>query len=58
MLEKYNDVLTVHDVQAILCIGKTKAYELLGKNIIKHIRVGKKILIPKQNVVDFLLAAH
>lgn len=54
MLEKCNDVLTVKDLFEILPLGRSKIYELLKNNHIKHLRIGKKIIIPKQSVIDFL----
>lgn len=54
MLEDYKDVLTVQEVQKILKIGRNSIYKLLKNNEIKHICIGKKIIIPKQYVIDFL----
>ena len=54
MLEKCKDVLTVNDLFEILPLGRSKIYELLKNNQIKHLRIGKKIIIPKQSVIDFL----
>lgn len=54
MLEKYSDVLTVSDVMSILHIGRNKAYELLKFSVIPSIRVGKKYIIPKSLMIDFL----
>lgn len=55
MLENYNDVLSVQDLYNILPVGKNSIYKLLNENMIKNIRVGNKILIPKQYLIDFLL---
>lgn len=57
MLENYKDVLTVNDLRDILPIGKNCIYRLLNTNIIKNIRVGSRIIIPKQSVIDFLKSA-
>ena len=57
MLESYNDVLTVQELTKILSIGRNSVYNLLKENRIKHIRVGNKIIIPKQCVIDFLQSA-
>lgn len=57
MLENYNDVLTVKDIQAILHIGRNSAYRLIKTNTVKHIRVGNKILIPKKYIIEFLETA-
>lgn len=57
MLENYNDVLTVQDLYEILPIGKNAVYKLLNDNKIKHIRVERKIIVPKQYLLEFLQAA-
>ena len=54
MLKKCKDVLTVNDLFEILPLGRSKIYELLKNNQIKHLRIGKKIIIPKQSIIDFL----
>lgn len=54
MFDNYADVMTVDELKEVLRIGRNAAYELIKNGSIKHIRVGKKILIPKQNVIDFL----
>lgn len=54
MLDDYKDILTVHDLCEIMPIGRNSIYNLLHTNRIKNIRVGKKIIIPKQAVKEFL----
>lgn len=54
MLEKYKDVLTTRELCELLPLGRSKIYELLRKGIIRNIRIGKKIIIPKTFVVEFL----
>ena len=54
MLNKYPDVLTVEELMEILHIGRNKAYELLDKHVIGHKRIGRKFLIPKFCVIDYL----
>ena len=34
-------------------IGKNSLYELIHANRIKHIRIGRKILIPRSEVAEF-----
>lgn len=55
MLESYSDVLTAEDLMAILHIGRSKVYELLRENTIPNLRIGKKYIIPKQLLIDFLI---
>lgn len=54
MLNNYNDILNVNEVCEILHLGKNKVYELLNKRVIKARRVGRKFLIPKVSLVDFI----
>jgi excisionase family DNA binding protein len=41
-------------VMAMMRIGKSSVYNLLQTMQLKHVRVGKKYIIPKQAVIDFL----
>ena len=50
----FKDVVKVKDLQRMLGIGRNLAYELISTNQIKSIKSGNLILIPKQNVIDFL----
>ena len=53
-ISDYPDVITIDDLCEILHIGKLKAYELLKEQIIKNRRIGKKFIIPRQSVQDFI----
>ena len=55
MLESYSDVLTAEVLMVILHIGRSKVYELLRENTIPNLRIGKKYIIPKQLLIDFLI---
>ena len=50
----FKDVVKVKDLQKMLGIGRNTAYELIATNKIKSIKSGNLILIPNQNVIDFL----
>ena len=54
MLERYKDVLTVDDLCKILRIGKNSAYDLLKNNLIFHIKIKRKYIIPKIAVITYL----
>lgn len=54
MFNTYPDVLTVAQVAAALRIGKNKAYELINSHIIGSKRIGRKILVPKSCLVDYI----
>jgi len=40
-------ILTVKEVAEILRISPSKAYELLGCNVIPHLRLGTRYVIPR-----------
>lgn len=54
MFKDYPDVLTPGDLQKILRIGKNSTYKLLNENRIETIKIGKKYIIPKINVINYL----
>jgi len=54
MFEKYPDIVTVEQAMKMLSIGKSKLYELIRNKSIIHMTVGKKYLIPKIHLVDFV----
>lgn len=53
---KYNDVVTVEDVMEMLHLGRVTVYSLLKSGRIHTLRVGKKYVIPKKSVIEFLAA--
>jgi len=54
MFKDYPDVLTVKDLQQMLGIGKNLAYELVSKRTIPHVKMGRKIIIAKISVIEYL----
>lgn len=48
------DVLAPTDLRKILRIGKSQAYDLVNSQQFHHIRIGRRILIPKQAFIDWL----
>ena len=54
LFNNYPDIITVSQLAKMLNIGKSSAYALLQKNRIHHVRVGKKYIIPKSAVLDFI----
>ena len=54
MFSQYPDVMSVNDLKTALCIGRTKAYELVNSGAIKSIKVGSAIRIPKKSLLDYL----
>ncbi len=54
MLDEYRDVLTIKEVIEILHLGRNTVYRLLGDGEIKSRRVGKKYIIPKKSIIDYI----
>jgi excisionase family DNA binding protein len=54
MLNNYTDVLTVQQIAKILHIGINQAYELIHRHVIGYIRIGRRIIIPKSSLIDYL----
>ena len=54
MLEQYEDVLTVTELQEILGVGRNKVYSLLQSGAIPSIRIGKKWRVPKVAILHYL----
>ena len=54
LLKNYGDVMIVEEVCEVLKLGKNKVYELLQGGEIASRKVGRKFLIPKKSVIDFL----
>ncbi|MDL2219753.1 helix-turn-helix domain-containing protein [Ruminococcaceae bacterium OttesenSCG-928-O06] len=48
------DVLTVDQLIEYLPIGRNNIYALLKSGVIKSIKVGRKYIIPKKYLLDFL----
>lgn len=58
MLNDYDDVMSVAELAQALCISRSMAYRLVNDSIVGSLRVGKKILIPKVCVADYLNSAR
>ena len=56
MLGNYPDVITVDQLMEILHIGRNAAYSLLKEGKIKTIRIGRRYIIPKRNVITYILS--
>lgn len=54
IFKDYPDIINVDDLTHMLGIGKNKAYELINTNAIQSIRIGRKHIIPKFRVIEFL----
>lgn len=56
LFSDYDDILSIEDVMKMLRIGKNTAYSLLKNNEIRNLRIGKRYIIPKQSVINFITA--
>ncbi|MCH5296900.1 MAG: helix-turn-helix domain-containing protein [Ruminococcus sp.] len=56
MFTEYNDIISVDDVTKMLHLSKVTVYKLLQSGRIRTLKVGKKYIIPKKSVIDFLVA--
>ena len=54
MFDSFHDVLTVEDTCKALSIGKNSLYALLRNGDICSIKIGKKYLIPKIYLIDYV----
>lgn len=57
IFKEYPDVVTPEDLQKMLHIGRNAVYKLLSNNLIENLRIGKKYIIPKVNVIKYLTTA-
>ena len=53
----YPEVISIDNLQEILHIGRNAAYSLLKEGKIRTIKVGKKYIIPKKSIIEFLETA-
>lgn len=53
-LKRCPDIMSVRDIQNILHIGRSKAYDLLKSGELRALRIGTKYRIPKAYLLDFL----
>lgn len=54
MFNEYSDIITIDELCEMLRIGRNKAYELLRSGKIKSFRCGRKWMISKQAVEEFV----
>ena len=52
MFAEYGDIVSVDDI--MLHIGRSAVYSLLQNGVIRTVKVGRKYIIPKQSVTDFI----
>ena len=58
MFNEYPDVMNVEQLAKALGIGRNSAYELIRSREIGSKRIGRKILVPKSCVIDYVQSAR
>ena len=58
MFREYPEVVTIEDVMEMLGIGRTLAYDIIRNGRLKTVKIGKRYIIPKQSVINFLATAN
>lgn len=58
MFKEYPDIMSVEQLAKALGIGKNSAYALIRSRAIGCKRVGRKIIIPKSCVIDYVQSAR
>lgn len=54
MLDNWDDFLTVEELCELLKIGRNAAYALLGSGELKALRNGRKWIIPKEAIKEYV----
>lgn len=54
LLTNTPDVLTVMEVAQILKVGRTTMYRLVRDGKVKHLKIGRKVLIPMKYLRNFI----
>jgi len=58
MFREYPEIMTVKHLAKALGIGKNTAYTLVHSGVIGSKRIGRKIIIPKSCVIDYVQSAR
>lgn len=58
MFNQYPDVLTVKQLAEALGIGINKAYELVNERVIGSKKIGRRIVVPRICLIDFMESAR
>lgn len=54
IFKEYDDVVSVEDVMKMLHIGRSNVYKLLNDKSIKTVKIGKRFIIPKRSIIEFV----
>ena len=58
VFKKYNDIVSIKDIQQMLGIGKNLAYRLVCEQEIESVKAGKKYIIAKDSVIEYLIRVN
>ena len=58
MFHEYPEIMTVKQLAEALGVGRNTAYELIHSRVIGSKRIGRKIIIPKSCVIDYVQSAR
>lgn len=58
MFKEYPDILTVPQAAQALGVGRKAIYDLVKKNILGALRVGRTIKIPKFSLEEYVKTAR
>lgn len=58
MFNEYRDVMTVDQAAQALGVCKASVYRMVKENVIGHRTVGRRILIPKVCLIDYVNSAR
>ena len=54
MFEQFPDIVSIDQISTMLNIGKSTTYTLLKAKQIQHVKVGRRYIVPKKFVIEFL----
>lgn len=54
MFQEYPDIVSVEELQVMLHIGRSAAYGMLGDGTIRAIKNGRRYIIPKVSVIEYV----
>lgn len=57
LFSQYPDIVTVKQLQDMLCISRHVAYDLIQAGSVRCIKMGNAYRIPKINVISYVLRA-
>ena len=53
MFTSYHDIVNILQLKEMLNIGINLAYELVRKNKIPSLKIGREYKIPKRNIIEY-----